>query len=181
MSFAIRRYHESDRPAVRDLFIRVNAELAPPELREAFALYVEVSLRDEIDRLADYYAERQGSFWVAYDGARLAGMFGLERVGTPAAELRRMYVDAACRKRGLARMMLAHAERICREAGTPLLTLSTSELQQAALAFYRGAGYRLMREEVGAARSNKTVGGPIRRYHFEKHMAREAKTSPLLT
>ena len=83
-----------------------------------------------------------------------------------------MYVDAAYRKRGLARLMLAHAERICREAGTPTLTLSTSELQQAALAFYRGAGYRLVREEIGAAPSNKTVGGAIRRYHFEKTLSR---------
>jgi ribosomal protein S18 acetylase RimI-like enzyme len=170
MRFAIRRYADADHAAVRNLFTRINAELAPPELHEAFARYVDVSLRDEIDRLADYYAERQGSFWVAYDGARLAGMFGLERVATPAAELRRMYVDAAYRKRGLARMMLEHAERICREAGTPVLTLSTSELQQAALAFYRRAGYRLVREEVGAAQSNKTVGGAIRRYHFEKQL-----------
>src|SRR4051812_39590870 len=130
MTSAIRRYADADHAAVRDLFIRINAELASPELHEAFARYLEVSLRDEIDRLADYYAERQGSFWVTYDGARLAGMFGLERVGTPTAELRRMYVDAAYRKRGLARMMLAHAERICRDTGTPVLTLSTSEFQQ---------------------------------------------------
>src|SRR5436305_11623152 len=98
MSFAIRRYADANHAAVRDLFIRINAELAPPELREAFAGYVAVSLRDEIDRLTDYYAERQGSFWVAFDDARLAGMFGLERAGTAAAELRRMYVDAAYRK-----------------------------------------------------------------------------------
>ena len=170
MSFAIRPYTDADRAAVRDLFIRINAELAPPELCEAFAGYVTVSLRDEIGRLEDYYAERQGSFWVACDGARLAGMFGLERVGTAAAELRRMYVDAVYRKRGLARMMLERAERICREAGTPVVTLSTSELQQAALTFYRSAGYRLVREEIGAAQSNKTVGGAIRRYHFEKKL-----------
>lgn len=170
MSFAIRRYSDADHAAVRDLFLRINAELAPPPLREAFAAYVETSLHAEIDCLADYYGERQGSFWVAYDGARLAGMFGLERVGTSAAELRRMYVDAAYRKRGLARMMLDFAEKICREAGTPVLRLSTSELQQAALAFYRKSGYRLLREEIGAAQSNKTVGGGIRRYHFEKEL-----------
>lgn len=165
--FAIRRYTDADHPAVRDLFIRINRELAPPELRQAFERYLEVSLRDEIDRLADYYAERQGSFWVAHDGGQFAGTFGLEGVGSVAAELRRMYVDPAYRKRGLARMMLEYAERICREAGTSLLTLSTSELQRAALAFYRNAGYRLVREEIGAAQSNRTIGGAIRRFHFE--------------
>jgi GNAT superfamily N-acetyltransferase len=168
MTFAIRRYTQADDAAVRDLFIRINAELAPRELRAAFETYMATSLQDEIGRLAEYYADRHGSFWVAHEGDRLAGMFGLEGVGAAAAELRRMYVDVPFRKRGLARQMLAHAERICRAAGTPALTLSTSELQQAALAFYRKSGYRLVREETGAAQSNKTVGGDLRRYHFEK-------------
>jgi len=170
MSFAIRRYTDADGPAVRDLFIAVNRELAPPALREAFESYVAVSLKTEIGRLADYYAEKDGAFFVAYDGDRLAGVFGLENLGGAAAELRRMYVDAAYRRRGLARTMLEFAEQTCREAGTPVLTLSTSELQQAALAFYRKFGYRLAREETGAAQSNKTIGGGIRRYHFEKKL-----------
>ena len=167
MTFVVRRYRDSDHAVVRDLFIRINHELVRPDLRDAFERYVAVSLREEIDRLGDYYAERQGAFFVAYDGEKLAGVFGLERLGAPSAELRRMYVDAAYRRQGLARTMLDHAEQACRNAGTRLLTLSTSELQQAALAFYRASGYRLVSEETGAAQSNKTVGN-IRRYHFEK-------------
>src|SRR5882724_6065328 len=144
--FAIRRYAESDHAAVRALFIAVNRELAPPDLREAFECYIERSLAEEIDRLADYYEEKQGAFFVAHEGETLAGMFGLEGLGTQAAELRRMYVAAPFRKRGLARRMLDHAEHVCRQARTSVLTLSTSELQQAALAFYRDAGYALVRE-----------------------------------
>jgi ribosomal protein S18 acetylase RimI-like enzyme len=166
--FAIRRYAESDRAAVRALFIAVNRGLAPPDLRAAFEGYITRSLDEEIDRLADYYAGKQGAFFVAHEGEALAGMFGLEGLGTQAAELRRMYVDASFRQRGLARMMLDHAEHVCRQAGTPVLTLSTSELQQAALAFYRNAGYALLREETAVAQSNKTVGGDIRRYYLEK-------------
>ena len=60
MTFAIRRYADADHAAVRDLFIRVNRELAPPELREAFESYIERSLAEEIDRLADYYAGEAG-------------------------------------------------------------------------------------------------------------------------
>jgi putative acetyltransferase len=173
MSVAIRRYRDADHRAVRDLFIRINRELAPPELREAFERYIERSLKDEIDRLADYYAEKRGAFFVACDGETLTGMFGLEGIGTASAELRRMYVDAACRGKGLARTMLADAERICCEAGTAVLTLGTSEVQQAALAFYRKSGYRLLREETAAAQTNKTVGGDIRRYYFEKDLSDE--------
>jgi putative acetyltransferase len=165
--FAIRRYADADHTPVRALFVAVNRELALPDLREAFESYITRSLEEEIDRLSDYYTGKQGAFFVAHEGEALAGMFGLEGLGAQAAELRRMYVDASFRKRGLARMMLDHAEHVCRKAGTPVLTLSTSELQQAALAFYRNAGYRLVREETGAAQSNKTVGGAIRRYHFE--------------
>jgi putative acetyltransferase len=168
--FAIRRYADTDHAATRDLFIAVNRELAPADMRQAFERYIERSLAEEIDRLAEYYARKQGAFFVAYNDQTLAGMFGLEGLGTQAAELRRMYVAASFRKRGLARMMLDHAEHVCREARTPTLTLSTSELQQAALAFYRNAGYALVREETAAAQTNKTVGGDIRRYHFEKDL-----------
>jgi putative acetyltransferase len=170
MSFAIRRYADSDHAAVRDLFIRVNQELAPPGSRAAFESYIARSLTEEIDRLADYYAAKQGAFFVACDGEAFAGMFGLEGLGTPSAELRRMYLDKAFRGRGLARAMLKRAEQECRDAGTPVLTLSTSELQQAALAFYRKCGYRLLREETAAAQTNKTVGGNIRRYYFEQRL-----------
>jgi putative acetyltransferase len=168
MCFAIRRYADADHAAVRDLFVRVNRELAPPEHRAAFENYIARSLTEEIDRLAEYYSARHGAFFVAHEGETFAGMFGLEGLGTRAAELRRMYLDQAFRGRGLARAMLDRAEAECRDTGTPVLTLSTSELQQAALAFYRRSGYRLVREETAAAQTNKTVGGNIRRYYFEK-------------
>jgi GNAT superfamily N-acetyltransferase len=168
MNFPIRRYCAADHGAVRELFIRVNRELAPPALREAFERYVERALAEEIDRLANYYASKQGAFFVAHDGDTLAGMFGLEGLGTPSAELRRMYVNAAHRGSGLAREMLDHAEATCRASGTPVLALSTSELQPAALAFYRKSGYRLVREEIAVAQTNKTIGGDIRRFYFEK-------------
>jgi GNAT superfamily N-acetyltransferase len=83
-------------------------------------------------------------------------------------ELRRMYVDPAERRAGIARQMLKFAEEECRRRGIPRLELSTSELQYAALALYRQAGYLLLREEVAETASNKTVGGGIRRYYFAK-------------
>jgi hypothetical protein len=50
------------------------------------------------------------------------------------------------------------------------LELSTSELQPAALELYRRTGYRQVREVVAEQTSNKTLGGGIRRYHFEKDL-----------
>ena len=77
---------------------------------------------------------------------------------------------SAARRRGIGRLLLAHAERACREAGYDRVVLSTAELQQAALGLYRASGYRLVREEIAAAASNKTVGSGLKRFHFEKHL-----------
>ena len=165
---SIRRYEEKDGPAVRALFIQVNRELAPSAMRVQFEAYVAQALREEVDRIEAYYAERTGSFWIAEDSNGLLGTFGLEHVDERAAELRRMYVASQARRRGLARMMLERAEHVCRDAGCDILVLSTSELQQAALQLYRTSGFKLVREEVATARSNKTVGSGLRRFHFEK-------------
>jgi len=164
----IRRYEERDRAHVRALFVRVNRLLAPPHLAGAFQDYVERSLAEEISRIADYYRERQGSFWVAHAGGAFAGMFGLEACGDGAMELRRMYADPDLRRRGIARTMLVFAEDEARRAGAREMVLSTSELQKEALALYRTAGYRETHEEIADAASNKTIGGGIRRFHFSK-------------
>jgi putative acetyltransferase len=148
----------------------VNRELSPPGMRDAFEAYIARSLTEEIDRIPAYYAERDGGFWVAHNDGKIAGMFGLERAAADAMELRRMYVDPSARRSGLGRTMLRFAENECRRLGKRRLELSTSEAQPAALELYRRSGYRLVREDVVAEVSNKTVGGGLRRYYFEKDL-----------
>ncbi len=164
----IRAFSPDDAAAVRELFIRVNRLLAPPEMKDAFDAYIARSLTEEIDRVSDYYREREGGFWVAVDKKKIVGTFGLESSGDNAMELRRMYVTPDLRRRGIARRMLRFAEEECRRRGRPRMNLSTSVLQREAIVLYRNAGYELVREEVADAASNKTVGGGIHRYHFSK-------------
>jgi GNAT superfamily N-acetyltransferase len=168
ISIDIRLFTVDDAVQVRDLFIRVNRLLAPPHMKEAFEGYIAESLKKEIDRISDYYGEKRGGFWVAVDGTRVVGMFGLEPSSVDAMELRRMYVDPDVRRRGIAHKMLQFAEHESRRRNRPRMDLSTSELQGAALSLYRNAGYQLVREEVAVAANNKTVGGGIRRFHFSK-------------
>ncbi|MFL4975922.1 MAG: GNAT family N-acetyltransferase [Microvirga sp.] len=172
LALVIRPFADADLPAVRALFVQVNRDLAPHTMRDAFEAYIARSLREEIDRIPAYYAERQGGFWVGHDqDGALLGTFGIERAAEDgAAELRRMYVQPSARRRGVARAMLAHAEAEARRAGYRRIVLSTSELQHAALAFYRGAGYEALGEELATAATNKTVGGGIRRFHFAKRL-----------
>jgi GNAT superfamily N-acetyltransferase len=166
----IRAFAEDDALQVRRLFITVNRLLSPPDLRAAFDAYIERALAEEIDRITPYYSERDGGFWVAVSGGKVVGTFGLERAADDAMELRRMYVDPRARRRGIARRMLQFAEEECRRRNIVRLELSTAEIQSAALALYRDAGYRLVRDGIVEAISNKTVGSGIHRYFFEKSL-----------
>ena len=155
---------------VEALFIKINRLLAPPHLKDAFEQYIIRSIDEEIGRVTEYYAEKQGWFFVALIDGGLVGMFGLEPSGDRAMELRRMYVDPCWRRQGIAAKMLHHAEAYCHKQGMVRLELSTSELQPEALAFYRNSGYILEREEIAETASNKTLGGGIRRYYFSKNL-----------
>jgi len=166
----VRVFQPSDSDAVADLFVRVNRLLAPAEMTAAFETYIQRSLEEEIGRIGDYYAERQGSFHVAELSHRLCGMFGLEASGPDAMELRRMYVDPFARGRGIGRVLLDRAEKETVAAGRRRLVLSTSEIQEAALSLYRSSGYLLAGEEIARSATLKAVGGGLRRYRFEKHL-----------
>jgi GNAT superfamily N-acetyltransferase len=165
---AIRPFADDDAPQVRELFIVINRLLSPPDLRDAFEAYIERALAEEIDRITAYYGQCHGGFWVAIQKDKVVGTFGLERSSPDSMELRRMYVDPGARRRGIARQMLRFAEDECRRRNIFRLELSTSEVQEAALSFYRNSGYRLMREDLAQIGSNKTVGAGLRRFYFEK-------------
>lgn len=173
-AFSIRRFQPTDATAVRAMFIEINRDLAPEGHEAAFERYIDMSLAEEIDRIEAYYGERRGSFHVVISNGLLIGMLGLEPAGEEAMELRRMYVDRRFRGSGVASAMLVHAEGECRRTDCLRLVLSTSERQKAALAFYRRSGFRQLHEEIAEAASNKTVGGGIRRFHFEKRLKASA-------
>jgi len=166
----VRQFVEADAAQVRGLFIKVNRLLAPADLKDAFESYIVLSLREEIDRISEYYRERSGGFWVALIDAKVVGMFGLEQSGPAAMELRRMYVDPDRRRNGIGRKLLQFAEDQCRADNLHQLDLSTSETQPEALLLYRNSGFELVREEVAETANNKTIGGGIRRYYFKKDL-----------
>ncbi|KZB81439.1 GNAT family N-acetyltransferase [Amycolatopsis regifaucium] len=60
------------------------------------------------------------------------------------AEIKRMYVTASARGRGLARAILADLERTAAEAGRRRMVLETGDKQPEAIALYESAGYREM-------------------------------------
>ena len=59
----------------------------------------------------------------------------------PCAEIKRMYVGAAHRRLGLARVMLAHLEDEARLAGAAAMILETGLRQPEAIELYSSSGY----------------------------------------
>lgn len=160
----IRIYKDADRAEVIRLFREFMADYAGPE----FAAYTERAIGEELSRIGAYYLGREGQgFWIAELEGRVVGMVGIERHSQTDAELRRMAVESAVRRRGIARELLAHAEDFCRKSGYASIVLNTSELQTAAMRLYESSGYRRTRTESPAQTTHKRVGG-LTRHYYEK-------------
>jgi GNAT superfamily N-acetyltransferase len=89
-----------------------------------------------------------GSFFVGYDGEEPVAMGGWKRRTdvtafgrSDAAEIKRMYVVASARGRGIARAVLAHLESTASAAGADLMILETGVKQPEAIALYESSGY----------------------------------------
>jgi len=110
---------------------------------------IDEAQQDELARYGDVdqtvvqpteFAEPHGVFLVGYlDGAPVA--CGGWRTNGPDAELKRLYVVPAARRRGLASALLAELESSAQAAGRRRMILETGLRQPEALALYRKAGY----------------------------------------
>ncbi|MFH9226623.1 GNAT family N-acetyltransferase [Streptomyces lydicus] len=90
----------------------------------------------------------QGIYLLAYDGGRAVASGGWRVQEDPAegyavgdAEIKRMFVTAEARGRGLARQILAALEADARAAGRSRMVLETGIKQPEALELYASSGY----------------------------------------
>ena len=104
--------------------------------------------RDETPLEPTYFEPPDGAFFVGYLDDRPVATGAWRRRhdvavdGTAeAAEIKRMYVAAGARRRGLARAMLAHLEQTARQAGAEVMILETGLGQPEAIALYESSGY----------------------------------------
>ena len=136
---------------------------------------VPASLRDRdarllVDEVQAEYVERYGSpdeapldeseldppggaFFLGYAGDVAVAMGGWKsRSGvhpwglSNIAEVKRMYVAPAARRRGYARRVLTHVEETARQAGVQALVLETGTGQPEAIAMYASDGYELIQD-----------------------------------
>jgi GNAT superfamily N-acetyltransferase len=86
------------------------------------------------------FAAPWGRFLVGYLARTPVACGGWHALGTD-AEIRRMYVSRAARRRGFARAILAELERTALAAGHRRMILETGTVLPEAVALYRSAGY----------------------------------------
>lgn len=82
-----------------------------------------------------------GAFLVAWLAGEPVGCAGLRRLRPGVAELKRLFVDASARRRGVARALLTAVEEAAVNAGHRELWLETGTEQPEAIALYEAAGY----------------------------------------
>jgi GNAT superfamily N-acetyltransferase len=133
-----------------------SAERGSPRLRQVG--YADPVAQHLIERVQQEYVVRYGGrdaavvdaaesppplglFLVAEVGGVPAGCGGWRARGHGTAELKRMYVEPAFRRRGIAAELLAELERTAAAAGHQRLLLNSGDRQPEALALYDRAGY----------------------------------------
>ena len=107
------------------------------------------------------FAPPAGAFLVGFhdDDAVCAG--GIKRIAPDAAEIKRMYVVPAARRRGVGRALLRALENTARERGYAVVRLDTGPLQRGAMVLYADEGYT----EIANFNAN-----PIAAYWGEKRL-----------
>jgi GNAT superfamily N-acetyltransferase len=108
------------------------------------------------------FAPPHGTFLVGFDGdgAAVCGG-GIKRLDAEAAEIKRMYVVPAARRRGHARALLHALEDAARDLGYSTVRLDTGPRQAHAQALYEAEGYR----PIGNFNAN-----PVASYWGEKQL-----------
>src|SRR4051812_3161951 len=85
--------------------------------------------------------EGRGGFFIAYLDGKPVGCGAIRRIEPTVAEIKRMYVDPACRGRGIGGKILAALEAEAHRLAVRRLVLETGPRQPEAIAIYRRAGF----------------------------------------
>lgn len=132
---------------------------------EARALYPELFTADRPPPSNAPLGEGEVYLVACDDGAVPVACGALRRLDATTAELRRMFVAAHARRRGLARAMLAALEQSAVDRGYETLLLETGHRQQPAMALYESCGF------TRVAAFGAYVGDPTSVCHAKRLMA----------
>lgn len=150
----IRQFRSDDAEAVRDLFAHAQDDVAESYLhneadREGFHEYIDGALSHDLAHVEQSYQHRPGSnFWIAELDGRPVGCIGAYRRDDAEAEIRRLAVDRAARRQGVASQLLDCAEAFCRDAGYARAIVWTANHMTAAISFLQHRGYHQLEDHA---------------------------------
>lgn len=145
-AFVIRRYQAADRPTVWALSqIPHIGATADPTAPLALPPRDDPGGFDDLYDIEASFVRRGGDFLVVELDAHVVAMGGIVPNAQGQAEVRRVRVHPALRRRGLGRALMQALEQRAAQLGLQEMHLDTTISQPEALAFYRSLGY----QEVG--------------------------------
>jgi putative acetyltransferase len=146
----IRFVRSDDVPAVVAL---VRDVLAEYELRFGEGAKTD----EEVTRLPASYERGGGAFWVAVNDTdgEILGTCGVFPVGPQTFELRKMYLRASARGRGLGQQLLDEAIGWVRAQGGTRIVLDTIHEMTRAIAFYESNGFVRDDSQIRGARCSR--------------------------
>ncbi|MBI4973867.1 GNAT family N-acetyltransferase [Candidatus Roizmanbacteria bacterium] len=137
----VRQYQEKDKDAVWALHVRAMSVIGVNTGKKG--------RHKDFDSITDTYLNNGGDFLVGEVDGKIVAMGGLKKTGTEGVgEIVRMRVDPDTQHVGYGKQILKKLEAHALQLGYHTLTLSTSNLQIAALAFYPKMGYPEIRKEL---------------------------------
>ena len=128
-------------------------------LREEFSYAATLCADSDLSDMFGAYKQPGREAWVALAGGRVAGVITLKETPSGALKMKRFYVDAAWRGRGVAQELLDAAHSWAEREGYQQIVLTTTNLMARARKFYRAHGY----EEVGT-----TDVEPVVLHHYRR-------------
>ena len=130
----IRAIDAREGPDARDLVLHI--------LNHEYGLALTLEeLPDLVDIHRTYRQSGSGNFWIACDGARIVGCIGVLQLAGEHYELRRMYVEAGQRGRGIAQGLLDTVFDWSARHGIGHLWLETNAAWHAAHHIYEKHGF----------------------------------------
>ncbi|MCY7367436.1 MAG: GNAT family N-acetyltransferase [Chamaesiphon sp.] len=136
-NYTIRSWQPDDRQAAADVIKNALTEYGlgwEPDGADRDVLLVE-----------EYYLDRSGEFWVIEDRGEIVGTSAYypdPHRGENAVEIRKMYLSARARGKGLGQYLLGELERSILAHGYQEIWIETASVLTAAVKLYEANGYQ---------------------------------------